>query len=80
MVRFLVDNGAALDAKDRGNRTALDVALGVPSTTPRAPTDYRLDEVKESTSALLRELMTARGVKIEPYVKPEPPKMAAAGQ
>ena len=80
VVKFLADNGAALDAKDKGNRTALDVALGVPSTTPRAPTDYRLDEVKESTSALLRELMTARGVKIEPYVKPEPPKMAAAGQ
>jgi hypothetical protein len=44
---------------------------------PRAPNDYREPEVKASTAALLRDLMTAKGVKIEPYVKPEPaPKPA----
>jgi ankyrin repeat protein len=74
VVKFLVENGAALDAKDRSNRTPLDVALGVPSAVPRAPTDYREPEVKASTAALLRELMTAKGVAIEPYVKPEPLK------
>jgi ankyrin repeat protein len=80
VVKFLADNGARLDAKDNSNRTALDVALGVPSMVPRAPTDYREPEVKTTTTALLRELMTARGVTIEPYVKPEPPKPATTGQ
>ena len=74
IVKFLVDNGAGLGTKDKSNRTPLDVALGVRSTAPRAPTDYSEPEVKESTAALLRELMTAKGVAIEPYVKPEPPK------
>ena len=77
VVTFLVDNGAKLDARDNSSRTALDVALGVPSMVPRAPNDYREPEVKASTAALLRNLMTAKGVKIEPYVKPEPaPKPA----
>lgn len=80
VVRFLVDSGAGLAAKDKSNRTPLDVALGVKSTAPRAPTDYSEPEVKESTVALLRELMTAKSVAIEPYVKPEPPKVLAAGQ
>jgi uncharacterized protein len=74
VVRFLAENGASLDAKDRSRRTPLDVALGVQSLVPRAPTDYREPEVKKSTVEVLRELMTAKGVKIEPYVKPEPPK------
>jgi ankyrin repeat protein len=74
VVRFLVDNGAKLETRDKSNRTALDVALGVPSTAPKAPTDYSVPEVKQSTAALLRELMAAKGVPIEPYVKPEPPK------
>jgi uncharacterized protein len=80
VVQFLADHGAALDARDRSRRTALDVALGIPSAVPRAPNDYREPEVKASTAALLRELMTAKGVKIEPYVKPEPPKPAPSGQ
>ena len=80
VVKFLADNGATLEAKDRSNRTPLDVALGIPSAVPRAPTDYREPELKASTAALLRELMTAKGVTIEPYVKPEPPKPVASGQ
>jgi ankyrin repeat protein len=74
VVRFLVDNGATLDARDKSNRTPLDVALGIPSTAPKAANDYSVPEIKKSTSALLRELMTAKGLKIEPYVVPEPPK------
>ena len=73
-MKFLVDNGAGLGTRDKSNRTPLDVALGVRSTAPRAPTDYSEPEVKESTAALLRELMTAKAIAIEPYVKPEPPK------
>jgi hypothetical protein len=76
IVKFLVDSGARLEAKDKSNRTALDVALGVPSMAPKAPTDYSVPEVKQSTAALLRELMTAKGVTIEPYVKPELTKPA----
>jgi hypothetical protein len=43
---------------------------------PRAPNDYREPEVKKTTVEVLRELMTGKGVKIEPYVKPEAPKPA----
>jgi ankyrin repeat protein len=76
VVRFLANNGAILDAKDRSNRTPLDVALGIPTMVPRAPNDYREPEVKKSTAALLRELMSAKGIAIEAYVKPELPKPA----
>jgi ankyrin repeat protein len=74
VVTFLVENGAKVETRDKSNRTPLDVAQGVRSMAPRAPTDYSEPEVKVSTSALLRELMTAKGVKIEPYVKTELPK------
>jgi ankyrin repeat protein len=77
VVTFLAENGARLDLKDKSNRTALDVAMGVPPVGGRNPFDYRDPTGKDSTAAVLRELMTARGVAIEPYVKPpEPPKPA----
>jgi ankyrin repeat protein len=79
IVRFLVDNGAKLETRDKSNRTPLDVALGVRSTAPRAANDYSEPEVKQSTAALLRQLMTEKGAKIEPYVLPEP-KTATSGR
>ena len=68
LVRFLVENGAKLDLKDKAGRTPLDVAMGVPGAAggrgrgargggPAAP-----GPVRESTAALLKELMAARGL------------------
>jgi uncharacterized protein len=70
VVRFLALNGARLDAKDRANRTALDVAMGVPPELPRPGDQYTQPPVRESTATLLRELMTTRGLKVEPYIRP----------
>jgi ankyrin repeat protein len=57
LVKFLVEKGAKLDAKDKYNRTPLDVALGVPGggrgrggAPPEPPPVY------EKTAALLKEL------------------------
>jgi ankyrin repeat protein len=68
LVRFLAENGAKLDLKDKAGRIPLDVAMGVPGGGggrgrggrgggPAAP-----GPVRESTAALLRELMAARGL------------------
>jgi ankyrin repeat protein len=67
VVRFLAANGASLTAKDRANRTALDTAMGIGQIVRDgggAPVDA---EAKVSTVTLLRSLMTAQGVAIEPY-------------
>ena len=61
MVRFLVERGARLDARTRQGRTALDEALrGVPNV------DGAPGESHEGTAALLRELMTERGIEVKP--------------
>ena len=61
VVRFLVERGAKLDAKTRQGRTALDESLrGVPNVDG-APGDAHQD-----TAALLRELMTQRGLVAQP--------------
>jgi ankyrin repeat protein len=69
LVRFLVESGAKLDLKDKVGRTPLDVAMGVPGGGgggrgrggrgggPAAP-----GPVRESTAALLKELMAGRGL------------------
>jgi hypothetical protein len=63
VVRFLVERGARLDAKTRQGRTALDEALrGVPNV------DGAPGEGHEDTAALLRELMTQRGIDVKPAV------------
>jgi ankyrin repeat protein len=70
VVTFLVANGVRLDIKDRANRTALDAAMGVSSQFSRTVDQYHDPPVRESTSKVLRELMTAKGVPIAPYRAP----------
>ena len=69
VMTFLVENGARLDAKDKANRTPLDVAMGVAPFGGRNPFDYRDPTPDESIAATLRQLMTANGVAIVPYQK-----------
>jgi uncharacterized protein len=58
VIRFLVEKGAKLDAKDKYNRTPLDIANGVPGGAGRgrggAPPEP--PPVYEETVALLKEL------------------------
>ena len=56
IVRYLAGHGADLEAKDKQGRTALDVALGK-GVRPRIGGE---STVRESTAALLRQLMAAR--------------------
>jgi ankyrin repeat protein len=69
VVKFLVESGARLDIKDKANRTALDTAMGVPSRFSRSTDQYHEPPVRESTAKVLRELMVAKGVPIEPYTR-----------
>ena len=64
LVKFLAENGARLDIKDKFGRTALDVAMGVPGgggggrgRGGRAAAPAGAGTVRESTAALLKELM-----------------------
>ncbi|HEY2842123.1 MAG TPA: ankyrin repeat domain-containing protein [Bryobacteraceae bacterium] len=56
IVTFLAQHGANLDAKDKQGRTALDIAMG---TGLRARIGGE-STVRESTAALLRQLMSSR--------------------
>ena len=69
LVRFLVERGARLDAKDRQGRLAIDLARGGGGRgRGNAPAEPR-----ESTVALLGQLMTRQGLSI-----PAPAAPAAA--
>ncbi len=59
LVRYLAEQGAKLDMKDRRGRTPLDIALGMANENSRGPA-----EVRESTAALLRELMAKQGLTV----------------
>src|SRR5262249_16910148 len=57
-VRFLVNSGARVDVRDAEGRTPLDVAPGL-----GGPARGGAPAVRESTAALLRQLMTAGGAR-----------------
>jgi ankyrin repeat protein len=57
VVKFLAENGAKLDQKDKQNRMPVDIA-GEPTIIPGRPAA----PAHESTMKLLRELMAARSV------------------
>jgi hypothetical protein len=64
VVAFLAARGASLDQRDAAGRTPLDVALGVPGPPSGARGSGATPgpaPVRESTAALLRQLMQARG-------------------
>ena len=60
VVRFLVEQGANLEAKDNRGMTPVDSALGKAGGNSRG--GQRID-VHEDTAALLRELLASAGVK-----------------
>ena len=67
IVRFAAQKGAKLDRRDKQNRTALDVALGLGGGGRRgggAAGRGRGGQPNEQTAALLRELMAAKGLSV----------------
>jgi ankyrin repeat protein len=56
IVKYLAEHGANLDAKDKQGRTALDIAMGA-GVRARIGGE---STVRESTAALLRQLMSPR--------------------
>jgi ankyrin repeat protein len=61
VVKFLAEHGARLDRTDKQGRTPLDVALGVGAGAARGGNNRNAAGPRESTAALLRQLMTASG-------------------
>jgi ankyrin repeat protein len=57
LVEFLASQGAELDLKDKDGRTPLDVALGVSASGFQGRRGAAPTVVRESTAALLRQLM-----------------------
>jgi ankyrin repeat protein len=64
VVKLLAENGAILDVKDKQGHTPLDMAMGL-GGRGRAGAAAT---VRESTAALLRDLMTKREAKSGPGV------------
>jgi ankyrin repeat protein len=57
IVKLLAEHGAELDIRDKDGRTPLDVALGVQASAFQGPRGAARTPVRESTAALLRQLM-----------------------
>jgi ankyrin repeat protein len=76
VIEYLLAKGIDLSIKDDSNRTALDIASGVPEfgAAPRRAFGATLEELQtpiyESSMAILTEAMNAQGVAIEEYVEP----------
>ncbi len=74
VVELLLEKGVDLSIKDSSNRTALDVASGVPPVGGEKPMfpGGAIPEtpIYESTMAILTEAMNAQGIAIEEYVAP----------
>ena len=73
IVKLLLEKGAKLDAKDRLGRLPIDMARGAAGGGGRGRANAGAGQVHESTTALLAEAMTSRGIAIPP-----PPAREAA--
>lgn len=74
VLQFLIEQGLDLSVKDNSNRTALDIASGIPALGTKEMDDFGFDTempIYESTMTLLTEAMEAAGVAIEDYVAPQ---------
>lgn len=69
VVEYLIANGADLSVRDNSNRTALDVAMGVPEYK-EGEDEPGEEPVYEEIVTLLTEAMNAQGIAIEQYVSP----------
>jgi len=74
VIEFLLDKGVDLSQKDSSNRTALDIASGVPAVGDEMPTMGGMPATEtpiyENTMVILTEAMNAQGIAIEEYVAP----------
>jgi uncharacterized protein len=68
VVEYMAQKGAKLDRRDKQNRTALDIALGIGGAGGRAggAGRGRGAQPNEKTAALLRELMVKQGLPVPP--------------
>ena len=71
IVRYLVDKGARLDAKDKQGRLPIDMARGLGGGRGRG--NAAPAEAREGTVALLSQLMTSKGIAV-----PAPPSAPAS--
>ncbi len=81
VIEFLVAQGVDLSVKDDSNRTALDVASGVPSLFAEVEMNAIVPKeipVYEETMALLTEAMNEAGIAIEEYVAPPAPEVISS--
>lgn len=69
VVEYLIANGADLSIRDSSNRTALDIANGVPEYK-EGEDEPGEEPVYEEIVTLLTEAMNAQGIAIEEYVPP----------
>src|SRR5699024_10209236 len=80
IVQFAADHGAKLDRRDKQNRTALDIAMGVGGGGRRGGAGRgRGAEPNEKMAALLRGLMTKQGLAVPPAPQSAPASAAPAG-
>ena len=78
IVKLLVEKGAKLDAKDRLGRLPIDMARGAGGGGRGR--GNAAGQVHESTTALLTEAMTSRGLPIPPPARPSAPPVQDAAQ
>ena len=80
IVKLLIEKGAKLDVKDRLGRLPIDMARGAGGGGGRGRGNAA-GQVHESTTALLTEAMTSRGLAIPPApARPAAPPAPAAAQ
>jgi ankyrin repeat protein len=73
---YAAQHGAKLDRRDKQNRTALDIAMGVGGGRRGGAGRGRGAEPNEKVAALLRDLMSQQGLPVPPA--PQPTRTTAA--